>query len=102
MSLLLLCAAITPLRLAGPKRPASENVQPSEAKKLRMGFPPSTASANVAMNAIAVLNHYQPGINYHVVSQTGPAHSPTFTVQVQVNGQVNLTQLLRESRTCGF
>ena len=39
-------------------------------------------------NALMKLNELKPGLEYRIVSQTGPGHQPTFTVRVQVNEQV--------------
>jgi len=39
-------------------------------------------------NALQTLNEMIPGLQYNCISQTGPVHQPTFTVQVTVNGQV--------------
>jgi len=39
-------------------------------------------------NALQQLNELRPGLEYRVVSQTGPCHRPVFTVHVQLSGQV--------------
>jgi len=39
-------------------------------------------------NDLQTLNELVPGLQYNCVSQTGPVHEPTFTIQVEVNGQV--------------
>jgi len=39
-------------------------------------------------NALQTLNEMMPGLQYNCISQTGPVHQPTFTVQVTVSGQV--------------
>jgi len=39
-------------------------------------------------NALQQLNELKPGLEYRVVSQTGPSHRPVFVVHVQVSGQV--------------
>jgi len=39
-------------------------------------------------NALQTLNEMMPGLQYNCISQTGPVHQPTFTVQVTVNDQV--------------
>jgi len=40
-------------------------------------------------NALQQLNELKPGLEYRVVSQTGPCHRPVFVVRVQVSGQVS-------------
>ncbi|XP_008305894.1 double-stranded RNA-specific editase B2 [Cynoglossus semilaevis] len=37
-------------------------------------------------NALVQLNELRPGLQYHVVSQTGPVHAPVFSIAVEVNG----------------
>jgi len=39
-------------------------------------------------NALQQLNELKPGLEYRVVSQTGPCHRPVFVVHVQLSGQV--------------
>jgi len=47
----------------------------------------STASRR-KKNALQLLNELRPGLEYRVVSQTGPCHRPVFTVHVQLAQQV--------------
>ncbi|XP_062956684.1 double-stranded RNA-specific editase B2 [Cynocephalus volans] len=37
-------------------------------------------------NALVQLHELRPGLQYHMVSQTGPVHAPVFAVAVEVNG----------------
>uniref|UniRef100_A0A1A8DG79 Adenosine deaminase, RNA-specific, B2 n=1 Tax=Nothobranchius kadleci TaxID=1051664 RepID=A0A1A8DG79_NOTKA len=37
-------------------------------------------------NALVQLNELRPGLQYHMVSQTGPVHAPLFSIAVEVNG----------------
>ncbi|XP_076147400.1 double-stranded RNA-specific editase B2 [Alosa pseudoharengus] len=37
-------------------------------------------------NALVQLNELRPGLQYRLVSQTGPVHAPLFTIAVEVNG----------------
>lgn len=39
-------------------------------------------------NPVSVLNELQPGLEYAVVNQDGPAHDPKFTIQVHFRGVV--------------
>ena len=38
------------------------------------------------MNALMRLNQLKPGLQYKLVSQTGPVHAPIFTMSVEVDG----------------
>lgn len=38
------------------------------------------------MNALMRLNQLKPGLQYKLVSQTGPVHVPVFTMAVEVDG----------------
>lgn len=38
------------------------------------------------MNALMKLNQLKPGLQYKLVSQTGPVHAPIFTMSVEVDG----------------
>ena len=64
----------------GKKRPLVEELSPYAKKKLRQQVP-------TPKNALMQLNEMKPGIQYTFVSQTGPIHSPVFTMTVEVNGQ---------------
>ncbi|XP_024120986.1 double-stranded RNA-specific editase 1 isoform X3 [Oryzias melastigma] len=48
-------------------------------KKLRRPAPPK--------NALTQLNEVQPGLQYTLLSQTGPVHAPLFVMKVEVNGR---------------
>jgi len=39
-----------------------------------------------AMNALMRLNQLKPGLQYKLISQTGPVHAPIFTMSVEVDG----------------
>ncbi|XP_064593331.1 interleukin enhancer-binding factor 3 [Zonotrichia leucophrys gambelii] len=39
-----------------------------------------------AMNALMKLNQLKPGLQYKLVSQTGPVHAPIFTMAVEIDG----------------
>lgn len=40
-----------------------------------------------AMNALMRLNQLKPGLQYKLISQTGPVHVPVFTMAVEVDGK---------------
>ena len=48
----------------------------------------TSSDGSVSKNALQTLNEMMPGLQYNCIGQTGPDHRPTFTVQVEVNGQV--------------
>ncbi len=39
------------------------------------------------MNALMRLNQLKPGLQYKLLSQTGPVHVPVFTMAVEVDGK---------------
>lgn len=41
-----------------------------------------------AMNALMRLNQLKPGLQYKLISQTGPVHVPVFTMAVEVDGKM--------------
>jgi len=70
----------------GHKRPAplltqNELESPARKKKKHSGISP------LPRNAVCVLNEMRPGLEYKLVSQTGPVHCPIFTMSVKMDGQ---------------
>ncbi|XP_047433040.1 double-stranded RNA-specific editase 1-like [Mugil cephalus] len=53
--------------------------RPKKRKKLPGPVPPK--------NALMQLNEIKPGLQYKLLSQTGPVHAPVFVMTVEVNGQ---------------
>ena len=47
-----------------------------------------SSGGDAVKTALQTLNELMPGLQYNCISQTGPVHQPTFTVHVDVNGQV--------------
>ncbi|XP_056136958.1 LOW QUALITY PROTEIN: spermatid perinuclear RNA-binding protein-like [Lampris incognitus] len=43
---------------------------------------------NHPMNALMRLNQIHPGLQYRLLSQSGPVHAPVFTMSVEVNGTI--------------
>ena len=41
---------------------------------------------NHPMNALMRLNQIQPGLQYRLLSQSGPVHAPVFTMSVDIHG----------------
>ncbi|XP_042360185.1 interleukin enhancer-binding factor 3 homolog isoform X1 [Plectropomus leopardus] len=56
-------------------------------KKLQKKSPEEKAEPSQAMNALMRLNQLRPGLQYKLVSQTGPVHVPVFTMAVEVDGK---------------
>jgi len=65
-----------------------EGDEPSSEESLVKRRKRSSGGGDVTKNALQTLNELVPGLQYNCISQTGPVHQPTFTVQVQVNDQV--------------
>lgn len=51
-----------------------------------MFFLEEKAEPPQAMNALMRLNQLKPGLQYKLISQTGPVHAPIFTMSVEVDG----------------
>lgn len=51
-----------------------------------MPAPEEKAEPPQTMNALMRLNQLKPGLQYKLVSQTGPVHVPVFTMAVEVDG----------------
>lgn len=72
------------------KRPSSDASPAVQPKKKRR----KTAKAEgriddaTTKNALMLLNELCPGLEYKVVSQSGPVHNPVFVMEVQYKGLV--------------
>nr|XP_015813286.2 double-stranded RNA-specific editase 1 isoform X1 [Nothobranchius furzeri] len=72
----------------GRKRPLEEgnnghkpsNYKPKKHKKV--------SGPSLTKNALVQLNEIRPGLQYKLLSQTGPIHAPVFVMTVEVNGQL--------------
>lgn len=71
------------------KRPAIDRTCGNAAKKLRQ-----SSDENGMKNAVMMLNELVPGLQYTMVAQSGPSHSPTFTMTVEYCGQVDKIVIL--------
>uniref|UniRef100_A0A674DGJ3 Interleukin enhancer binding factor 3b n=1 Tax=Salmo trutta TaxID=8032 RepID=A0A674DGJ3_SALTR len=56
-------------------------------KKLQKKSPDEKSEPPQAMNALMRLNQLKPGLQYKLLSQTGPVHVPVFTMAVEVDGK---------------
>ncbi|XP_029014368.1 interleukin enhancer-binding factor 3 homolog isoform X2 [Betta splendens] len=75
------------------KRPIEEEEGPDDKspnkkkKKLQKKSAEEKAEPPQAMNALMRLNQLKPGLQYKLISQTGPVHVPVFTMAVEVDGK---------------
>ncbi|XP_013394719.1 double-stranded RNA-specific editase 1 isoform X2 [Lingula anatina] len=67
----------------GRKRPFPDQLDGGGKKKKRK----KTSGPPLPKNALMQLNEIKPGLQYKVMSQSGPVHAPTFIISVEVNGQ---------------
>lgn len=75
--------AVTPMKR--PLEEDGEEKSPSKKKK-KLQRKEEKAEPPQAMNALMRLNQLKPGLQYKLVSQTGPVHAPIFTMAVEVDG----------------
>lgn len=47
----------------------------------------SVVAEDFNINAVMRLNQYRPGLEYRLISQSGPVHEPVFTMAVDLNGK---------------
>ena len=69
------CGALRCIAVREDKAPTAALLLPEEKVE-----PPQ------AMNALMKLNQLKPGLQYKLVSQTGPVHAPIFTMSVEIDG----------------
>ena len=62
------------------KAPGSDTEPPFLSKKKKISGSLQTK------NAVQALNEYKPGLDYVVLSQSGPSHAPHFQIGVTVQG----------------
>ncbi|XP_033927829.1 LOW QUALITY PROTEIN: interleukin enhancer-binding factor 3 [Melopsittacus undulatus] len=75
--------AVTPLKR--PMEEDGEEKSPSKKKK-KIQKKEEKLEPPQAMNALMKLNQLKPGLQYKLVSQTGPVHAPIFTMAVEIDG----------------
>uniref|UniRef100_A0A8C7XNZ9 Adenosine deaminase RNA specific B1b n=1 Tax=Oryzias sinensis TaxID=183150 RepID=A0A8C7XNZ9_9TELE len=74
--------------LASRKRPLEEGNNGHAHSKFRAKKRKKTPGPVLPKNALMQLNEIKPGLQYKLLSQTGPVHAPVFVMTVEVNGQV--------------
>uniref|UniRef100_A0A4W4FAR1 Spermatid perinuclear RNA-binding protein n=1 Tax=Electrophorus electricus TaxID=8005 RepID=A0A4W4FAR1_ELEEL len=79
---------------AGLKRPYEDSVMDDKdlikkmKRNLRKVLDSKAIDCNQPMNALMRLNQIRPGLQYKLLSQSGPVHAPVFTMSVDVDGSV--------------
>ncbi|XP_073889987.1 double-stranded RNA-specific editase 1 isoform X9 [Macaca fascicularis] len=72
----------------GPGRKRSLEEGSNGHSKYRLKKRRRTPGPVLPKNALMQLNEIKPGLQYTLLSQTGPVHAPLFVMSVEVNGQV--------------
>uniref|UniRef100_A0A6Q2Y4B0 Adenosine deaminase RNA specific B1a n=1 Tax=Esox lucius TaxID=8010 RepID=A0A6Q2Y4B0_ESOLU len=72
----------------GRKRPLEEGNNGHHNNKYRPKKRKKTPGPILPKNALMQLNEIKPGLQYKLLSQTGPVHAPVFVMTVEVNGQL--------------
>uniref|UniRef100_A0A8C5FND5 Spermatid perinuclear RNA binding protein n=1 Tax=Gadus morhua TaxID=8049 RepID=A0A8C5FND5_GADMO len=58
-------------------------------RNLRKVLDSKAVESNQPMNALMRLNQIRPGLQYRLLSQSGPVHAPLFTMSVDLDGTVH-------------
>ncbi|XP_072338125.1 double-stranded RNA-specific editase 1-like isoform X3 [Scyliorhinus torazame] len=69
------------------KRPLEEGNNSHSHPKFRAKKRKKTPGPILPKNALMQLNEIKPGLQYKLLSQSGPVHAPVFIMAVEVNGQ---------------
>lgn len=72
----------------GRKRPLEEGNNGHVHSKYKPKKRKKVAGPILPKNALMQLNEIKPGLQYKLLSQTGPVHAPVFVMTVEVNGQL--------------
>ncbi|XP_072235363.1 double-stranded RNA-specific editase 1-like [Leuresthes tenuis] len=72
----------------GRKRPLEEGNNGHTHSKYRPKKRKKVPGPSLPKNALMQLNEIKPGLQYKLLSQTGPVHAPIFVMTVEVNGQL--------------
>ncbi|XP_039979084.1 double-stranded RNA-specific editase 1-like isoform X1 [Xiphias gladius] len=74
--------------VGGRKRPLEEGNNGHTHSKYRPKKRKKVPGPILPKNALMQLNEIKPGLQYNLLSQTGPVHAPVFVMTVEVNGQL--------------
>uniref|UniRef100_A0A8C7YVZ0 Interleukin enhancer binding factor 3b n=1 Tax=Oryzias sinensis TaxID=183150 RepID=A0A8C7YVZ0_9TELE len=78
----------TPMKRPIEEEEGTDDKSPNKKKKkLQKKSAEEKAEPPQAMNALMRLNQLKPGLQYKLISQTGPVHVPVFTMAVEVDGK---------------
>ncbi|KAJ8264039.1 hypothetical protein GJAV_G00144380 [Gymnothorax javanicus] len=79
---------VLPMKRSIDEDDLSDDKSPNKKKKkVQKKSTEEKAEPAQAMNALMRLNQLKPGLQYRLVSQTGPVHVPVFTMAVEVEGK---------------
>ncbi|KAK3522054.1 hypothetical protein QTP70_022628, partial [Hemibagrus guttatus] len=79
---------------SGLKRPYEDGLMDDKdlikkmKRNLRKVLDSKAIDSNQPMNALMRLNQIRPGLQYKLLSQSGPVHAPVFTMSVDVDGTI--------------
>ncbi|XP_046716586.1 spermatid perinuclear RNA-binding protein isoform X3 [Silurus meridionalis] len=79
---------------SGLKRPYEDGLMDDKdlikkmKRNLRRVLDSKAIDSNQPMNALMRLNQIRPGLQYKLLSQSGPVHAPVFTMSVDVDGTI--------------
>ncbi|XP_030237417.1 interleukin enhancer-binding factor 3 homolog isoform X1 [Gadus morhua] len=78
-----------PMKRPMEEEEGAEDKSPNKKKKKlqKKTAPEDKADPPQTMNALMRLNQLKPGLQYRLLSQTGPVHVPVFTMSVEVDGR---------------
>uniref|UniRef100_A0A8B9H5M5 Interleukin enhancer binding factor 3b n=1 Tax=Astyanax mexicanus TaxID=7994 RepID=A0A8B9H5M5_ASTMX len=77
-----------PMKRPIEEEDGSDDKSPNKKKKkLQKKSGEEKSEPPQAMNALMRLNQLKPGLQYKLISQTGPVHVPVFTMSVEVDGK---------------
>ncbi|XP_017272213.1 interleukin enhancer-binding factor 3 homolog isoform X2 [Kryptolebias marmoratus] len=77
-----------PMKRPIEEEEGTEDKSPNKKKKkVQKKSADEKAEPPQAMNALMRLNQLKPGLQYKLISQTGPVHVPVFTMAVEVDGK---------------
>ncbi|KAK7893181.1 hypothetical protein WMY93_022333 [Mugilogobius chulae] len=79
---------LSPMGVPGEETPLEEGNNGHAHSKYRPKKRKKVPGPILPKNALMQLNEIKPGLQYKLLSQTGPVHAPVFVMTVEVNGQL--------------